>query len=202
LDILIKSATEEDIPQIATVHKEQFPTHFLGRYSKSLIEKFYRCFLREESIFLVCEHGGSIIGFVLGGTSNNLSKSKNIFLKEYKNDYIVETILTPSVYLLAASRIKPLFLSSFLRKDNRKSELVIEAVRLLSIAVDDNAKGKGIANMLVDAFESRIQSATNYGLSVNKSNSRAIKFYRRTGFTIEKETEDSIYLIKDIMKND
>lgn len=44
INSVIRNATEEDLQQIATVHKKQFPTHFLGRYSKSLLEKFYSCF--------------------------------------------------------------------------------------------------------------------------------------------------------------
>jgi ribosomal protein S18 acetylase RimI-like enzyme len=203
LDVLIRSTTKEDIPQIAAIHKQQFSTHFLGCYSKSLIEKFYRCFLHEKIIFLVCEQEGAIIGFVLGGLSNHLAYAKKIFLEKYKQEYIIETILNPFVWFMAASRIKQFFLVPFLRRYNINimEESFEEAITLLSLAVTEEAKGEGVANLLVDAFESKLQdiSYRTYGLFVRKKNNRAINFYFRTGFTLKKEVENGLYLTKDIV---
>jgi len=197
MTILIRNASENDISQIALLHKKQFSTHFLGRYSTNLIEKFYACFLCGELIFLVSEYEGAISGFVLGGKSKYLSRSKEMFLKENRNSCIIETILNPSVYLLAASRILPLFSSLFQYRN--KDEKQMAAIRLLSIAVNDKVKGQGVANLLIEAFENKIKPSPNYGLSVNKSNKRAIKFYCRNDFAVERETESSLYFIKNIV---
>lgn len=33
---------ESDLHQVAQIHKYQFPTHYLGQFSTSLLEAFYR----------------------------------------------------------------------------------------------------------------------------------------------------------------
>lgn len=60
-------AKKEDLLQVAMIHKEQFPTHYLGQFSISLLESFYRNLLDGEYIFIVAEDGKQIVGFVVGG---------------------------------------------------------------------------------------------------------------------------------------
>ena len=49
-------AKKEDLLQVAMIHKEQFPTHYLGQFSISLLESFYRNLLDGEYIFIVVNH--------------------------------------------------------------------------------------------------------------------------------------------------
>lgn len=186
----IRKADNRDIQQIALLHKSQFPTHFLGRYSVKLIGRFYENFI-VSSVFLVNENKlGKIDGFVLGGSKDQLNISKNKFIKTHKFNYIFETILLPTVYLQALSKVVGMF------KLQISSEHSVAFTRLLSISVNDDVKGTGVAVDLLRRFELSILPVKVYGLSVKKDNARAIKFYYKNGFETEKETGESIYLVK------
>jgi ribosomal protein S18 acetylase RimI-like enzyme len=58
--------------------------------------------------------------------------------------------------------------------------------------------GRGIAVALLDAFERVIRDnrIEEYGLSVFKTNQRAIHFYEKMGFTVDDENNRSIYFSK------
>lgn len=190
--MVIRKADNWDIPQIALLHKSQFSTHFLGRYSVKLIERFYENFIT-SSIFIVNENKlGEIDGFVLGGSSDKLNISKSNFIKNYRLHYILETISMPSVYLQALTKAVDICKSLI------SPEHSVDSIRLLSIAVSNDVKGTGIAVKLLRKFELSILPAKVYGLSVKKDNIRALKFYYKNGFEKEKETGGSIYLVKHL----
>ena len=190
---VVRPANINDIHQIAFIHKSEFQTHFLGKYSIKLLEKFYANFL-DKNIVLVNENSGVIVGFILGGTSKSLNLAKSQFIKNNKGRCLLETLLRPQLYTSALIRILKTVTV------NQKSEEVpaMETIRLLSIAVTPNVKGTGIAERLLKEFERIILSSREYGLSIKKSNKRALNFYFKNGFQLERETHDDIYLIKKI----
>lgn len=196
---MIRIAVKKDLEQIAGIHKEQFATHFLGKYSKSIIMAFYECFL-SKSYFIVYEKkGGEVVGFVMGGYSNMLSSAKNEFLQKHRFRSIWETILRPNTWRMAAARL------AMLRLNNHDKTAVLRqstndgSYRLLSIAVQKNFMGKGIAGELMSEFESTARKyEQQYGLSVNKYNDRAIRFYKKNGFYCEKEESESLYFLKKL----
>ena len=202
-EVFIRKAKQEDALNIAIIHKQQFNTHFLGKYSLKTIENFYKCFLNDDNFVLVSEKDNQVIGFVLGGDSCYLSKAQNVFLKKYRISYMLETVLKPHVYFSALSRIRMFCGSLFSDKskmDNiaQNDLLINKNIRLLSIAVDEKAKGKNIADMLIKSFENYIYP-NDYGLSVYKDNKRAVNFYLKNGFELEKEINNSLYLKKSLM---
>lgn len=189
----IRKALDSDIAQIANLHKQQFKDHFLGRYSEELIRKYYEPFL-EACIFLVSECDGKLKGFIMGGSSSNLNAAKRTFLSCNKPRYIIETLLTPTVYIMALKRLK-------LIKELHSSDIAdnkIPQFRLLSIAVAEDAKGSGLASNLVMEFEKHIQ-AKEYGLSVHTNNIPAIKFYIKNGFTKTHNNAETTYFSKNIV---
>ncbi len=191
----IRKALSSDIAQIANLHKEQFKDHFLGRYSEKLIQKYYEPFL-EACIFLVSECDGKLNGFIMGGLSSNLNAAKLTFLSSNKLRYIVETLLTPIVYIMALKRLK-------LIKELHSSNIAdnnIPQFRLLSIAVAEDAKGSGLASELVMEFEKHIQ-AEEYGLSVHTNNIPAIKFYIKNGFAKTHHNAETTYFSKNLGTN-
>ena len=76
-----------------------------------------------------------------------------------------------------------------------------KSFHLLSIAISNEAKGKGIANILLDSFEKMLKedNIKKYFLSVKKSNIRAIKFYKKHNFYIEKENETGMEMCKVLL---
>ena len=57
-----------------------------------------------------------------------------------------------------------------------------------------------MAAQLLTAFENAIElRSREYGLSVTKSNTRAIQFYRKAGFEVESQSRDSLNLRKSLL---
>ncbi|MEH7355071.1 GNAT family N-acetyltransferase [Neobacillus drentensis] len=187
----VRKAVPTDLIQIATIHKEQFKDHFLGHYSNKVIRKYYEPFL-ESCVFLVSESEGKLNGFIMGGLSSDLDEAKSVFLANNMARYIIETLLTPSVYRQAMKRLNLLKLLKPTTGEKGKQQW-----RLLSIAVSENAKGTGISSKLVKEFEANIDFA-EYGLSVHTNNSRAIHFYIKNGFKKTHEKGETTFLIKDL----
>lgn len=192
---VVRKAMLSDLDKVVEIHKQEFSDHFLGIFSQSLIRKFYLCFLNNSCIFLVSEERTVVNGFILGGLSSELEQSKADFLKNNKMHYMFEILLNPRVYIKALQRF-PLLLK--VKKEN-KAVLDKEPVRLLSIAVADSAKGRGVARELINNFEAEV-NCVEYGLSVKLDNKRAIDFYSKNGFIIDKKTGESLYLLKPIIR--
>jgi len=71
---------------------------------------------------------------------------------------------------------------------------------LLSIGVQEQSKGHGIAGSLITEFERIIKHSDidKYGLSVYKTNARAIRFYQKQNFLIEGESDRLFHYYKHI----
>lgn len=188
----VRFANSNDLASIAGIHKAQFPTHFLGQYSVSLLAEFYRCFLG-HTVFLVHDTENGVNGFVLGGAANQLSACKATFVRHNLMRCACETLLRPSLWVSGVHRgLLTLAAPRTSRRQHSESTARLN-FSLLSIAVRKEAVGKGIATQLVDAFEKQlVGSATEYRLSVNKDNPRALAFYKKAGFEVMRDSGDSL----------
>jgi ribosomal protein S18 acetylase RimI-like enzyme len=187
----IRSAQKEDCKQIAVIHKKIFYDHFLGKLSVRLIKKFYECFVSEQLIFLVSVHKNNVLGFVLGGNTYELQKIRKIFIRKNLFGLLVCLAFTPNTY--------PFVLSRFKKKDTQNTTISIDPFRLLSIGVEQ--KRSGIGSALMKHFEDNALQipVSSYGLSVYKTNEKAISFYQKNDLKIEAETEDSLYFHKKLI---
>lgn len=201
---MVKTATYRELDQIARIHKKAFPDHFLGKFPVFVIRRFYSFFL--DVIFLVSLSDETPSGFVMGGRAEDISLRKNAFLHRSMGVIILGVLLSPAVWSECFFR-----LLQFVRIKTRRNRLAInnnakhepDSIRLLSIAVSPDKKGSGTAQVLLSAFEEHIPNQiTVYGLSVKKNNERAISFYKKMGFEVEKEEGQSLYLSKKILKRD
>lgn len=201
---MIRYVTHSDLDEIAKIHKESYPEdHFLNEFNLFLIKKYYKGFLKYPILFLVCIKHEKICGFILGVESDISSKAKSDFIKENKYilmQYVISRIFSKKFILKFFPRFINLVKSSFLNRLNKKETTISleKSFQLLSIAVSNEEKGKGIANILVGNFEKMLKkdSIKKYFLSVNKSNIRAIKFYKNNNFYIEKDNKTSIEMCK------
>jgi ribosomal protein S18 acetylase RimI-like enzyme len=187
----VRRATKLDISSVATIHKQQFRDHFLGKYSELVIEKYYLSYL-EKCIFLVSERENKINGFALGGWKNDIQTAKSEFLRENALLYIMDTAIRPWVYWDAISKAKTLLKPTRIQPSNEETP----SMRLLSIAVIKDVMGSGIAGQLLVEFEEAITPWSTYGLSALEYNKRAIAFYIKNGFDLEKIELGAIYLRK------
>lgn len=188
--LVVRNAVAGDLPAIAVVHKTQFGDHLLGQFSISLLTEFYRCFLG-GSIFLTAEVSGEICGFVMGGEKQRLAELKNHFVKRNFPRIFFEALVRPKVWVFLVKRIPdPGKMSTRFNSDF--------SLRLLSIAVNPAATGKGVASALVDQFENQLDKGKSYGLSVIARNERAIGFYLKMGYVEEFRNGSSVYFWKKI----
>jgi ribosomal protein S18 acetylase RimI-like enzyme len=195
----VRPASLKDLPAIASIHKAQFPTHFLGQYSPRLLEGLYRGFLG-KSLLLVHEAANGVDGFILGGESERLGAVKAEFVREHLLRCLWETLLRPHMWWQGFKRgIAALTVVPPKRDVKQQDQPASPTYRLLSIAVADGAVGKGVAKELVQAFELTIrQDIKFYGLSVNKDNARAIRFYEKMGFHRIKDDGDTLEYKRDL----
>jgi ribosomal protein S18 acetylase RimI-like enzyme len=193
----IRSANHDDLLSIASIHKAQFSTHFLGQYSPSLLQAFYLSFLG-ESVFLVHDGKNGVDGFILGGDGKRLAVVKAAFVRAHLMQCLWETLLRPQLWGQGVRRgLATMVIPSKwgVEPPDRPT------FSLLSIAVAHDAFGKGVASRLVCTFEFAIQKHTKrYRLSVNSDNTRAIRFYEKMGFTLVKGDGQSLEFHKKLGK--
>jgi ribosomal protein S18 acetylase RimI-like enzyme len=178
----VRSATRDDLREVARIHKARFctPDYTLGQYSVSLISKFYALFLG-RCTFLVHVSQRGVDGFVLGGERGELQGVEHEFMRNHLARCCLETLLRPRLWPAAYATVRRLFPS---QTKDPAPQPAPEAPRLLSIAVDKAAEGSGAAAELVKAFEESMSgSHTAYELSVVKTNRQAVRFYEKLGLT-------------------
>ena len=101
--------------------------------------------------------------------------------------------------------VKEAIISKF-RKNIKIEERIIQnkkSYRLLSIAVNPKVKGKNIAVEMEKYFCEELLKIgiEEVGLSVKKENIRAIKFYEKCGYFLEREEEKSKYFNKKLVRS-
>ena len=86
------------------------------------------------------------------------------------------------------------------KKKNLISQKVSSSYRLLSIAIKREERGNDVAYQMENFFCKKLleKGIRKVGLSVIKDNERAISFYKKCGYNIEKKEDGVIYFIKDI----
>lgn len=189
-------AKKEDLLQVAMIHKEQFPTHYLGQFSISLLESFYRNLLDGEYIFIVAEDGKQIVGFVVGGEWKKISKSLSLFMKKFFVRSLLESVIRPRTWKKSIHKICSVFKNKVSDPNNLDN---IESFTLLSIATSKRAQGKGIGSGLISAFNDEMRKlAERYYLSVQDTNARAIGFYKKMGFEEVYKCIGEIQMIKKL----
>ena len=194
-----RPAKFDDVRRIAEIHKSQFGTHLLGKYSVELLTSFYSEFV-DRAAFLVHVSKNEIDGFVLGGDSSQLNLCKNEFVRDHFVRCVWETSCRPQVWYAGVRGGAQRMWDYHKNKRAQKNSITSLKIRLLSIAVDKRAMGKGVAVELIMGFERLVCGITSkYGLSVKKDNTRAVKFYQKLGFEVESTEGESINFKKIIL---
>lgn len=187
-------ANSGDLRQVARIHKEQFPDHYLGQFSMNFLERFYKKMLESNNIFLVAVDDNTILGFVLGGEWEKISLTLCAFMKRNFVLSIMESSIRPKTWKKSIQKFFSLFYHQVTDQNNLDNK---ERFTLLSIATSRNAQGKGIGKGLIDSFNDEMLNISNrYYLSVKDKNEKAIRFYKKMGFFEAYRFPGEIQMIK------
>ena len=144
--------------------------------SINLLKRFYESFISDQLIFLLCMDGSKVSGFVLGGDSFNIQRCKKEFVRKNFYRLFIYVLFSPKIYPQVLSRVIKSRVKEY--QEKQKMQISITSFRLLSIGIDTEYKRKGIGSSLVNSFEERVKQMgiESYGLSVYKTNKKAISF--------------------------
>lgn len=184
--------------EVADIHLESYSNkHMTALFSKKKLKEYYRFLVEESELFVIAFKDGEesvsdqVLGFIVAGP--NVSKGVARFLKANQH------------YLLWLMLKNPLFLCqkaiAIARSKLLRSKPSNANFRLLSIAVKAGKQSLGIGGGMLQFFEKILKEKgiSMYGLSVRKKNHRAVLFYQKNGFILEKEISGSKYYIKEIL---
>ena len=112
---------------------------------------------------------------------------------------MLNVVITPTNWNNTLSRVL-MRLRLKLTNSNNQDKKPSKDVRLLSIAVLTESRGKGVAKQLTEEFENIVRNSGYdcYGLSVHNNNYGAIKFYDKIGLVKTGEKDNSIYYSKSL----
>lgn len=172
---------KSDINRIVDIHTSSFPNFFLTSLGSQFLYVFYNACIKHNrciSIKVVGEDN-SILGFAIG-TSISKGFYKDLILSDFFNFCWISFLI-----LLKC----PKSIVRLLRNFN-KNKIDLDQndySELLSIAVNESSKGKGIGDLLIISFEqelikkgfSKVTLTTDY-----YNNERAINFYIKNGYKV------------------
>jgi ribosomal protein S18 acetylase RimI-like enzyme len=179
---------QNDLIEVVKIHLNAFSKdHFTSNFSADLLHSFYYMQIQENEFCFVAEENNMISGFIVAGYNTN--KAVKEFTKKFKLHLLLKMLQNP-IFIL--KKIKSLL--------NRDHFISTAGLRLLSIATIQNQQSKGVGKLMITEFEKQLKEAGEklYGLSVNKTNLKAIGFYKKTDFKIEHETPQAIYYLKHL----
>lgn len=203
---MIRQATIEDLPSIATVHSKCFQDSFSTALGLGLLEKFYFEYISKiPELFLVCENDDhSIIGFCMGYymEENHYMRS---FISNNRARVVMKLIcrlavLDKRAWKKVLKRRKVNWVIT-----NPKFDDIPRNQRgdLLSICVLKEYRGNDYANQMISEFQ-RVLKQHNRKicmLSVSTSNLRGIRFYEKKGFEKYREGDRGIRTYAKLLDN-
>lgn len=181
-------AEREHLPGMAWCHQSAFPGSFMTQMGVPWLKALYGYFLRQRRgvSVVALDERGRVIGLAVGGDPQIRGQFLRYALYRYphlialgflRSALIRKVLLAEMGYRMGPARDGP----SEARLDSRYPGPI---GNLLSIGVAPEAQGSGAAGPLLSRFQSEcaLQGYRSLTLSVVRSNSRAVRFYTRSGW--------------------
>lgn len=189
--ILEKDAVKNYLSRIADIHYSAYSKdHFTSCFDPNHLGVYYGCLMRHADLNLIAVRGEGLVGFIIAGP--HVGRGVNEFVSGNKG-YLYKVFLLYPKFLIekiCASIISKIY-------NNKKN---VAEFRLMSISVDSRVHSHGVGKEMLRNFEEILinRNITSYGLSVRKENLGAIKFYKKNGMIIEKDTKHALYFRKEL----
>jgi len=188
--MLIRPLNENDLPQVAILHKLAFPESALSKLGKDTILRYYRYQLLgpHESYCIGAFLNNNLTGFCFAGLFLNAEVG---FIK--KNSlFLIGSLLTHPWFLFNEIIIRRIdyviheiirFLKKS-KKDKQPKKLNISKYGILSIAVHPDYQRRNIGKKLMEEVEldAKEKGSKKIRLTVHPNNQKAIIFYEKNGW--------------------
>lgn len=189
--LIIRQINLQDIPSLIKIHLSSFDnSHFSTKFDKTMLASYFKILIINNNFSYVVsdERTNEIIGFIIAGDKTKIAVDE--FVKNNRGEVLGILFKNPKFIL---EKIIEKFSNLFSSPASSKT-----LVRLFIIAVAQNQKGKGVGKLLIDAFEKKLfeRGYYEYGLSVRKTNNKAINFYNKNNYQKYYENHKSIFYIK------
>lgn len=184
--MLIRDATEEDLPEIVAVHQKAFDGFFLTKLGPAFLRQLYGAFaFRNGGVLRVlCSEDGRIVGFAGGAIEpgsffHGLKKEKGLaFFIRALPGLIKNPILV----------FKKLWYAVFYKGETPST--LSHAALLSSICVTPEMAGMSLGKKLLVDFEEVVQykCAGSLFLTTDKyGNDNVVAFYLKSGYKVQSE---------------
>ncbi|MFH0922129.1 MAG: GNAT family N-acetyltransferase [Fibrobacterota bacterium] len=177
--------TKEDFSEIARLHAESIPMGFLSMLGKTFLSRLYKGIARhpESCVIVARDEHGRVAGFV-SGTLSVRRCYRGVLRKRFLSLclLIVFKMFSPANLKRAWETLR------YPAKQEAGERLEAE---LLSIAVSDSVRGKGVGKKLVAELETWFAAmgcyAGPYKVVTSAEDARSNGFYKSVGFEFQRE---------------
>jgi ribosomal protein S18 acetylase RimI-like enzyme len=195
----IRAGARCDLDQIVAIHKQAFPNTFGSALGKSYLRAFYAWFLADSAaLCLVAASEKRLLGYAVG-CQNARTYYEQLYGARQKTLVwaALRGLLENPLALVRFRRALPSILPRLAQiMSKRRAKLPqasatdalpapeIDCASLNVIAVHPSVLGTQVATTLLQAFVKAVyeRGVARIQLTVDKSNSRAIRFYEREGW--------------------
>ena len=185
------------VDSICYIHKKAYSkSHLTSSFSLSLLNSYYVSLINASKYSFVAIVNNNIEGFVISG--DNFGPEMKIFQRKNFFKIIIFSFSRPLTFLN-----KTFYYLSTVFRILSKSKINTEnkvKYRLFSIAVLPYTQSSGLGTKMISHLEKKLieKDIYHYGLSVKRSDNRAINFYKRNLFYFEKSVEDNDFFAKKL----
>ena len=183
VDLSVRTANIQDVPEVVRVHLDAFPDFFLTRLGPVFLNLMYAAIVQDKfSVFVVAELDSKMIGFSAGAGQQKSQVKRMAF----RNFLSLFSAVLPSL-IRSPIKISYHLICKILSRDGHP-EIPVNGILLRSIAVGKAALGTGAATKLIYEFENiaRNKKYRSVFLTTDANdNDRVNRFYSKNGYSIE-----------------
>lgn len=208
----ISISNPSDLVGLAQCHRKAFPRSLSSYLGNNFIRKMLSWYIDDKRgvLFHVVE-GGNIVGYC-GGIiikQSGLPGAATSITQHSFNSFLKAFLIRPWLIFHTENRKRALFtFKNILYKIGLKKPVSVQVPKqefktswgLVVIGVDPSQQGKGVGSVLLSEFErlAREDNVEYINLTVKKENGKAIRAYRKNGWSEKFRSNDSISMHKKL----
>lgn len=177
--MLIRKADMKDVESIVVIHCDAFKDFFLTSLGKDFLTFYYSNFIKSnETVSMVAEEGGSVVGF----------SAATKVCKGFNSRLITQHIISFGLLSLKLLFTNPGALIRLAKNLTKKGDSVEDNedyAELYSIGVDSSQQGKGVGKKLLAKTEEvlKVEGVERVSLTTDYDNNEsAVGFYHSMGY--------------------